>query len=171
MLHRKTKKRIKIDFATSENTVGILGKLILVCGLSLFLYASWKNYIVTQSFNVLEQKSNAPIDVHKPHLTIEPEFEKGWAQAEGQMSTAWANLFASIERHYSSSIVFNSTQFDSRTHEVKISGNSDSLHGLIEFLEQLKKEHIFEKVDLLNHHQSKLDGHIVHSFEILAKWR
>lgn len=166
----RNKKRIEIDFVRSQNKSFILRKALLISGLVLFLYAIWQSFTVNQTVTLLKRELHASVQVVKPQLAVASEFEKAMDQVDTEMNVAWPVIFSSLEKHYQSSMTFGSAYYDARTREVSIAGNADSLHSVIEFVEQIKKEHIFEKVDLLNHHQTKLDSRTVHSFEIHAKW-
>lgn len=167
----RNKKRIEIDFARSQSKSLILRKALLISGLVLFLYAIWQSFTVNQTVTLLERELHTPVQVVKPRLAVESEFEKAMHQADTEIKVAWPSIFASLEKHYQASMTFSSMYFDARAREVSIAGNANSLHSVIEFVEHLKKEHVFEKVDLLNHHQAKLDSRTVHSFEIHAKWQ
>lgn len=166
----RNSKRIEIDFVKSQNKTFTLRKTLFTSGLALFLYAIWQGFTLNQTVILLERELHAPVQEVKPQLAVESEFEKAMHQVDTEMKVAWPDIFASLEKHYQTSMTFGSAYFDARTREVSIAGHADSLHSVIEFVEHLKKEHVFEKVDLLNHHQTRLDSRAVHSFEIHAKW-
>lgn len=168
---KKTRK-IHIDFSQPIHQLSFTSFVLLIAGLIFSSYAIWQHYEVKQTMLALKQELSL-LSVVKPkqNAVADPEFEKISNQIMVQLAVKWPELFDVIEHHYNPAITISSVQLDAKTHDIRIAGSSNSINSVIEFVEHLKTEHIFEHVDLLSHHLSTLNGNAIHSFEIYAKWQ
>lgn len=168
----KRTRKIHIDFSQKIHQLSFISSVLLIAGLMFSTYAIWQHYEVKKTMLALEHElSLIPVIKPKQNPVANPEIEKISNQIMVQLTVKWPELFDLIEHHYNPNITITSVLLDAKTHVIRIAGSSKSINSIIEYVENLKTEHIFERVDLLNHHLSTLNGNAIHSFEIYAKWQ
>ncbi|PXW88943.1 fimbrial assembly protein PilN [Nitrosomonas sp. Nm84] len=176
--------RLKLKFPYHEQSIPqvdfavlLIGLLILAGVLLQFRYITeevnyWNNRV--ERLEKQQQQKAAPRTRSTARIReFSQEIRKEIAQANGildQINLPWETLFDSIESAATEQIALLSLQPNVSSRILRISGEAKNMSELLDFVEALEREVVFENVHLLNYKIKQDNPHRPIVFLLTAAW-
>lgn len=176
--------RLKLKFPYHEQSIPqvdfavlLIGLLILAGVLLQFRYITeevnyWNNRV--ERLEKQQQQKAAPRTRSSARIReFSQEIRKEIAQANGildQINLPWETLFDSIESAATEQIALLSLQPNVSSRTLRISGEAKNMSELLDFVEALEREAVFENVHLLNYKVKQDNPHRPIVFLLTAAW-
>lgn len=176
--------RLRLKFPYHEQSIPqvdlavlFIGLLILVGVLLQFRYITeevnyWNNRV--ERLEKQQQQKAAPRTRSTARIReFSQEIRKEIAQANGildQINLPWETLFDSIESAATEQIALLSLQPNVSSRTLRISGEAKNMSELLDFIEALEREAVFENVHLLNYKIKQDNPHRPIIFLLTAAW-
>lgn len=175
--------RLKLKFPYQEQLIPQVDYAILLIGLLIVIGIFMQYRHVTEEVNYWssrverlekqQQQKNAPRNRSARVKEFSQEIRKEIAQANtilDQLNLPWESLFDSIESASTEHIALLSLQPNVGNRTLRISGEARSMSELLDFVEALEREAVFENVHLLNYKIKQDNPHRPIIFLLTATW-
>ncbi len=176
--------RLKLKFPYQEQSIPyvdfsilLIGILVLAGVLLQFRYLTeevnyWSSRV--ERLEKQQQQKTAPRTRATTRVKeFSQEIRKEIAQANtilDQINLPWETLFDSIESAATEQIALLSLQPNVSSRTLRISGEAKNMAELLDFVEALEREHVFENVHLLNYKIKQDNPHRPIIFLLTAAW-
>lgn len=175
--------RLKLKFPYQEQSIPYIDYSILLIG-SLIMIGIFLQYRhITEEVNYWssrverlekqQQQKTAPRSRSARVREFSQEIRKEIAQAStilDQLNLPWEALFDSIESASTEHIALLSLQPNVGNRMLRISGEARNMSELLDFVEALEREPVFENVHLLNYKIKQDNPHRPILFLLTATW-
>lgn len=176
--------RLKLKFPYREQSTPQVDITILLIGLLVSLVVLLQYRHITEEVNhwssrverleKLQQQKNAPRTRSTARIReFGQEIRKEVAQANAvldQINLPWEALFDSIEHAATDEIALLSLQPNVSSRTLRISGEARNMSELLDFVEALERETVFENVHLINYRIKQDNPHRPIVFLLTAVW-
>ncbi len=176
--------RLKLKFPYREQSIPQVDITILLIGLLVSLAVLLQYRHLTEEVNhwssrverleKLQQQKNAPRTRSTARIReFGQEIRKEVAQANAvldQINLPWEALFDSIEHAATDEIALLSLQPNVSSRTLRISGEARNMSELLDFVEALERETVFENVHLINYRIKQDNPHRPIVFLLTAVW-
>ena len=176
--------RLKLKFPDRGQTVPQIDFALLFVGLLVLAGVFWQYRQVTEEVNYWtnrverlakqqQQKAAPRTRVASRVKEFSQEIRKEVAQANAildQINLPWEALFDAIEHAATEQIALLSLQPDVGNRTLRINGEAKSMAELLDFVEALERELVFENVHLLNYKIKQDNPHRPIIFLLTAAW-
>lgn len=176
--------RLRLKFPYHEQSVPHIDFSILLIGLMILTGVLLQSRYITEEVNYWnnrverlekqQQQKSAPRTRSTPRIReFGQEIRKEIAQANAildQLNLPWETLFDSIEHAITEEIALLSLQPNVSNRTLRISGEAKDMSELLDFVEALERESIFENVHLLNYKIKQDNPHRPVIFLLTAAW-
>ena len=176
--------RLRLKFPYHEQSVPHIDFSILLIGLMILAGVLLQYRQITEEVNYWsnrverlekqQQQKTAPRTRSTPRVReFSQEIRKEIVQANAildQINLPWEALFDSIEHAASEEITLLSLQPNVYNRTLRISGEAKDMSELLDFVEALERELIFENVHLLNYKIKQDNPHKPIVFLLTAVW-
>ncbi len=175
--------RLRLKFPYHEQSIPYIDFSILFIGLLVLVGVLLQFRYITEEVNYWsnrvehlekQQQKAAPRTRSTPRVReFGQEIRKEIAQANGildQINLPWETLFDSIESAATEQIALLSLQPNVSNRTLRISGEAKSMSELLDFVEALEREVVFENVHLLNYKIKQDNPHRPIVFLLTAAW-
>ncbi len=176
--------RLKLKFPYREQSIPQIDITILLVGLLVLLVVLLQYRHITEEVNhwssrverleKLQQQKNAPRARSTSRIReFGQEIRKEVAQANAvldQINLPWEALFDSLEHAATEEIALLSLQPNVSSRTLRISGEARNMSELLDFVESLERETVFENVHLINYRIKQDNPHRPITFLLTAAW-
>lgn len=175
--------RLKLKFPYQEQSIPHVDYSILLIGLLIMIGIFLQYRHITEEVNYWssrverlekqQQQKNAPRSRSTRVREFSQEIRKEIAQANtilGQLNLPWEALFDAIESASTEHIALLSLQPNVGNRMLRISGEARNMSELLDFVEALERESVFENVHLLNYKIKQDNPHRPVIFLLTATW-
>ena len=176
--------RLKLKFPYREQSIPQIDITILLVGLLVLLVVLLQYRHITEEVNhwssrverleKLQQQKNAPRARSTSRIReFGQEIRKEVAQANAvldQINLPWEALFDSLEHAATEEIALLSLQPNVSSRTLRISGEARNMSELLDFVESLEREPVFENVHLINYRIKQDNPHRPITFLLTAAW-
>ena len=176
--------RLKLKFPYREQSIPQIDITILLVGLLVLLVVLLQYRHITEEANhwssrverleKLQQQKNAPRARSTSRIReFGQEIRKEVAQANAvldQINLPWEALFDSLEHAATEEIALLSLQPNVSSRTLRISGEARNMSELLDFVESLERETVFENVHLINYRIKQDNPHRPITFLLTAAW-
>lgn len=176
--------RLNLKFPYREQSIPQIDIAILLIGLLVSLVVLLQYRHLTEEVNhwssrverleKLQQQKNAPRTRSTARIReFGQEIRKEVAQANtvlDQINLPWEALFDSIEHAATDEIALLSLQPNVSSRTLRISGEARNMSELLDFVESLERETVFENVHLINYRIKQDNPHRPITFLLTAAW-
>ncbi len=176
--------RLKLKFPYREQSIPQVDITILLAGLLVLLVVLLQYRHITEEVNhwssrverleKLQQQKNAPRTRSTSRIReFGQEIRKEVAQANAvldQINLPWEALFDSLEHAATEEIALLSLQPNVSSRTLRISGEARNMSELLDFVESLEREPVFENVHLINYRIKQDNPHRPITFLLTAAW-
>ncbi len=176
--------RLKLKFPYREQSIPQIDITILLVGLLVLLVVLLQYRHITEEVNhwssrverleKLQQQKNAPRTRSSSRIReFGQEIRKEVAQANAvldQINLPWEALFDSLEHAATEEIALLSLQPNVSSRTLRISGEARNMSELLDFVESLEREPVFENVHLINYRIKQDNPHRPITFLLTAAW-
>ncbi len=176
--------RLRLRFPYREQSAPQLDVLLLLLGLSIVaaVYLQFRHFAEETNFwsNRVERMERQQQQKTAPRARATSrirefgqEIQKEIAQANAvldQLNLPWEALFDSIEQAATEDIALLSLQPNVSNRTMRLSGEAKSMAELLDFVEALERELVFENVHLLNYKIKQENPHRPIIFLLNAVW-
>lgn len=176
--------RLKLKFPYREQSIPQVDISILLLGLLVLLVVLLQYRHITEEVNhwssrverleKLQQQKNAPRTRSSSRIReFGQEIRKEVAQANtvlDQINLPWEALFDSLEHAATEEIALLSLQPNVSSRTLRISGEARNMSELLDFVESLEREPVFENVHLINYRIKQDNPHRPITFLLTAAW-
>lgn len=176
--------RLRLRFPYREQAAPQLDILLLLLGLAIVVTVFFQFRYVVEETNFWsnrvermekqQQQKAAPRTRATSRIReFSQEIGKEVAQANAvldQLNLPWEELFDSIEHAATEDIALLSLQPNFANRTLRLNGEAKSMQELLEFVEALEREAVFENVHLLNYKIKQDNPHRPIIFLLHAAW-
>lgn len=175
--------RLKLRFPYHEQSIPRIDYSILLIGLLIVTGVFLQYRYITEEINYWsnrverlekqQQQKAAPRARSARVREFSQEIRKEIAQANtvlDQINLPWETLFDSIESAATEQIALLSLQPNVANQTLRISGEAKNMSELLDFVEALERELVFENVHLLNYKIKQDNPHRPIIFLLTATW-
>jgi hypothetical protein len=175
--------RLRLKFPYREQSAPQIDFAILLVGLVIVVAVLFQYRQLTEEVNhwgsrverleKQQQQKAAPRNRSSRVREFGQEIRKEIAQANlvvDQINLPWETLFDSIEHAITEEIALLSLQPNVSNHTLRISGEAKDMSKLLDFVEALEREIVFENVHLLNYKIKQDNPHKPIIFLLTAGW-
>lgn len=176
--------RLKLRFPYRDQSAPQLDMLLLLLGLLIVVavYLQFRYLVEETNFwsNRVERMEKQQQQKAAPRMRgtsrireFSQEIGKEVAQANGvldQLNLPWEELFDSIEQAATGDIALLSLQPNFASRSLRLNGEAKSMTELLDFVEALERERVFENVHLLNYKIKQDNPHRPVTFLLQAEW-
>jgi Tfp pilus assembly protein PilN len=175
--------RLKLKFPYQEQSIPHIDYAILLIGLLILGGVFLQYRYITEEVNYWtnrverlekqQQQKAAPRARSTRVREFSQEIRKETAQANNvlnQINLPWETLFDSIESAATEQIALLSLQPNVANQTLRISGEARNMSELLDFVEALERELVFENVHLLNYKIKQDNPHRPIIFLLTATW-
>ena len=171
--------QIKLDFQQSQHlTWRWLGGVLLIAGvlLNVLLYLHNQklsvetNDLLAQAERIEHPVKKVIIPVDDMQSVAEKNQLKEADAVIKQLNLPWSMLFNTLETTREPGIDLLEVMPNLEVGEVLIIGKTENLKSVFAYMERLKKNQVFSKIDLNSHEKTTQYGTQALKFTIVAKW-